>query len=52
MSLEDLGQFFNQNIKDKKYTYCVIGNKEKMDIEFLKSLGDYKELTLEEIFGY
>ena len=52
LSLNDLKNFFNKNIKDRNYTFLVIGNKELVDRESLKKLGDYKELTIEEIFGY
>ena len=52
MEMKDLKEFFNQNIKNRKYTYLVIGNNKSINKEVLKSLGEYKELTLEEIFGY
>lgn len=52
MSLDDMENFFNENIKGKKYAYCVIGKKSDMDMEALQKLGAVKELTLEEIFGY
>ena len=52
MGMADLKAFFNKNIKGKKYTFLVIGNKELVDIELLKKMGEYKELTLEELFGY
>ena len=43
---------FNNNIKNRQYTFLVIGNKDLVDHESLKKLGDYHELTLEELFGY
>ena len=52
LELKDLKEFFNSNIKGKQYTYLVIGNKELVDINVLKEMGEYRELTLEEIFGY
>jgi predicted Zn-dependent peptidase len=52
MSLEDLEKFFNENIKGRKYTYCVIGKKSEMDMEALEKLGTVKELSLEQLFGY
>ena len=39
-------------IKDRKYTFLVIGNKELVDHSALKQLGEYQELTLEDLFGY
>ena len=39
-------------LNKKKYYICIIGNKENMDMDVLSRLGEYKELTLEEIFNY
>lgn len=52
MTLEDLEKFFNENIKGRNYTYCVIGKKSEMDMGALEKLGTIKELTLEQLFGY
>lgn len=51
-SMDDLEAFFNKHIADKNYTFLVIGKKADLDMEFLKSLGELEEVTLEEIFGY
>lgn len=37
---------------NKNFAICVIGAKDKIDLEALKAFGEVKELTLEEIFGY
>ncbi|MFN8308628.1 MAG: insulinase family protein [Chitinophagales bacterium] len=50
--LNDLNLFFTQHIKAKLFAYLVIGKKENMDFELLKSLGEVKELSLQEVFGY
>jgi hypothetical protein len=52
MTLTDLEKFFNDNIKGRKYSYCVIVKKSDLDMEALGKLGTEKELTLEELFGY
>jgi hypothetical protein len=52
LTLANLKTFFNENIAAKNYTYLVIGNKELIDLEVLKEMGEFQELTLEEIFGY
>ena len=52
LELADLKSFFNTNIAGKNYTYLVVGNKELMDMNVLKEMGELQELTLEEIFGY
>ena len=52
MTMDELKVFFNQNVKGVDYAFTVIGNKKLVDIDMLKKLGEYKELTLEDIFGY
>lgn len=52
ISLDDLENFFNENIKGRKYVYLVVGKKDKMDMEALAQLGEVKELDLDTIFGY
>jgi len=52
MNFDDLQKFFDSNVKDKTYTYLVIGKKEEMDMKALDALGPVEELTLEQIFGY
>lgn len=52
MDFDGLQAFFDENIKDRTYQYMVIGKKEEVDFEALKSLGPVEELSLEELFGY
>ncbi len=52
MGLDELGAFFDANIKGNNYSYVVIGDRNKVDQTVLKDLGEFKELTMEEIFGY
>lgn len=52
MKMTDVKQFFNEKIKNRKYTYLVIGNKNLVDTKTLEEIGKYKELTLEDVFGY
>lgn len=52
LTLSDLYKFFDQHIKDKKFSVCVIGNPENIDKKVLNSMGTVKELNLEELFGY
>ena len=51
-SMKDLHDFFNSYVKDKKYTYCVIGNLKDLDMKALKEFGEVKEIPLKELFGY
>ncbi|MCB0401466.1 MAG: insulinase family protein [Flavobacteriales bacterium] len=52
MQLTDLKGFFDAQIKGRTYTYLVIGNKDLVDVNVLKEMGEYKEVSLEELFGY
>jgi len=52
MDMKELKLFFDNNIKGRNYTFCVIGNQNLVDHNKLKDIGQYQELTLEEIFGY
>jgi len=49
--VEALKQFQAETIKGRKYTYLVLGDKDKVDMEFLKTLGKVEVFTIDEIFG-
>jgi len=51
-SMKDLEDFYNTYVKDKKYNYCVIGNLKDLDMNTLKGLGEVKEISLKDLFGY
>jgi zinc protease len=48
----DLTEFQKKYVKGRKYNILVMGDRTKVDLEFLKTLGPYKEVSMEEIFGY
>ena len=52
ITLQELSLFFDNNVKNRNYTFTVIGNKKLVDNNVLKELGEYNELTLEDSFGY
>ena len=52
LQLEDLTQFYNQEIKPISYNVAIMGKKENLDHFAIENLGDFQELSLEEIFGY
>jgi zinc protease len=51
LTIDQLDEFFKANIADKTYTYLVIGKKEDVNFDVLRSLGEVQELTLEDVFG-
>ena len=52
MTTADVAKFFNNNVKDKKYFYCVLASTKKVNKTDLEKLGKLTELKLEDIFGY
>ncbi len=52
LTLEETNDFFNKEVKPKKYNTAIIGKKENLDFEALKKLGEIQEVSLEEIFNY
>ena len=52
MTMEDLLATKRQWIEDRTYVYGILGDPEDLDMDFLRSLGPVKTVTLEEIFGY
>lgn len=49
---EKLQALQKQAFADKAFAICIIGAKDRIDLEALKQFGKVKKLTLEEIFGY
>ena len=52
ITIEDLSEFFDQNIKGNEYTALVIGNKKDIQAEALNKLGKVTELDVDYLFNY
>lgn len=52
LTLPSLTNFYNQEIKALKYNTAIIGKKENLNMDAINKMGDFKEVSLEEIFGY
>lgn len=52
MTLNDLKQFFNTNIKGQHYNVMVVGNKKDIDFKALSKLGEVKEMDVDYLFNY
>lgn len=52
LTFKDLSDFYNKNVLPVKYNTVIIGKKENLDVKALEKLGTFKEVSLEEIFGY
>lgn len=52
LTLEDVAKTQQEWIKDRTYTYGILGDPKDLDMKFLHTLGPVKTVSLEEIFGY
>jgi zinc protease len=52
MSMEDLRNFFNANIKGENYNVMVIGNKKDINFKALDKLGKVQEMDIDYLFNY
>jgi predicted Zn-dependent peptidase len=44
--------FFNKHIKNLKYNFLVLGNKNAINLNTLQKIGKTQELSLDEVFNY
>ena len=52
LTLDDVVAYQQSFIKDRPYTYCILGDKNDLDLNYLRSLGQIKFLSQKDIFGY
>jgi predicted Zn-dependent peptidase len=52
LTLPQLTNFYNTEIKPVKYNTAIIGKKENLNMESISKMGQFQEVSLEEIFGY
>ncbi len=52
MTLGDVKATQQQWVKDRKYTYGILGDIRDLDLNYLKTLGPIKTISQEELFGY
>jgi predicted Zn-dependent peptidase len=52
MTMDDLNDFFNKNIKGENYNVMVIGNKKDLDLKALSKLGKVQEMDIDYLFNY
>lgn len=51
-TLADVVKFQQENIKNRTYTYCILGHIKDLDLKKLNKISTIKILSQEEIFGY
>lgn len=49
---EQLNEFFDKHVKNKKYTFLILGNRNLLDMKAMEKLGKVTELSLEQLFNY
>jgi len=47
-----LTSFYNTEIKPLQYNTAIIGKKENLNMDSINKMGEFQEVSLEEIFGY
>lgn len=52
LTLQDIVTFQKQTIKDRKYTYCILGDEKNLEMDKLGEFGNIQRLSTEDIFGY
>lgn len=52
MTLDDVVEFQQENVKGRKYYYGILGKIEDLDMDALSKLGKVVVLSTEDIFGY
>ena len=52
LDLEDLKDFQQEWIKNRSYSYCVLGDEKEVDFKRLAQYGPVTKLELESLFGY
>jgi predicted Zn-dependent peptidase len=52
ITLKDVVNFQQTTYKNKPFTYCIMGSKDKIKMDDLSKYGKVTEVSLEEIFGY
>lgn len=52
MTLDDVRDFQQKWIRNRPYRYCILGDEKDLDMKYLKTIGEIKTLSQEEIFGY
>lgn len=52
LDLTQLTNYYNQKIKPIRYNTAVMGKKENLDMTTINKLGEFQEVSIEELFGY
>lgn len=51
-SIQDLIDFQAEYVKNRHYTFMVLGDQKQIDMDYLKTFGELKTLSMKDVFGY
>lgn len=52
LTLEDVQRFQQEHVAKRTFRYLILGNAEELNMDYLKSKGEIRHLTKEELFIY
>ncbi|MFP3593662.1 M16 family metallopeptidase [Chryseobacterium sp. SIMBA_038] len=52
LKFDDVKQFYQSEIKPVHFNTAIIGKRENLNMEAVNQMGEFKELTLKDIFGH
>ena len=52
LTLKDIKDFQQNWVKDRKYTFCILGKEKDLDMKSLEKYGKITKLSQKDIFGY
>ena len=52
ITFKDIQAFHDKNLSKKPYTYVILASEKKLPKEELQKIGEFKKLSLEELFGF
>ena len=52
ISMKEVKDFHDKYLSKKPYTYVILASEKKLSKEELEKIGEFKKLSLEELFGY
>ena len=50
--MEDVSEFFANNVKGQDFSVSVIGNKDDLDMKALEKLGEVHVMDIDYLFNY
>jgi predicted Zn-dependent peptidase len=52
ITMKDIKAYHDSHLAHKPFTYVILGSEKRLSPETLSKLGQFKKLSLEELFGY